>query len=124
MKKFLFILLMGALALPMMSQSKVEEAAYRSGFRSTTKVVAHKTFERQHINVTLRGDVPEGFASVTLAAGDVWQDGSGYQMLMDADVSNVRFLMNANADVAEFVAQPGSKVTLNTGTCSMEMGAR
>ena len=32
-------------------------------------------------------------------------------MLMDADVSNVRFLMNANADVAEFVAQPGSKVT-------------
>ena len=34
-----------------------------------------------------------------------------YEMLMDADVSNVRFLMNANADVAEFVAQPGSKVT-------------
>ena len=34
-----------------------------------------------------------------------------YEMLMDADVSNVRFLMNANAAVAEFVAQPGSKVT-------------
>ena len=34
-----------------------------------------------------------------------------YEMLMDADVSNVRFLMNAKADVAEFVAQPGSKVT-------------
>ena len=34
-----------------------------------------------------------------------------YEMLMDADVSNVRVLMNANADVAEFVAQPGSKVT-------------
>ena len=34
-----------------------------------------------------------------------------YEMLMSADVSNVRFLMAANADVAEFVAQPGSKVT-------------
>lgn len=32
-------------------------------------------------------------------------------MLLDADVSNVRFLMAANADIAEFVAQPGSKVT-------------
>lgn len=34
-----------------------------------------------------------------------------YEMLLDTDVSNVRFLMSANADVAEFVAQPGSKVT-------------
>lgn len=34
-----------------------------------------------------------------------------YQMLLEAKVSNVRFLMMANADVAEFVAQPGSKVT-------------
>ncbi len=34
-----------------------------------------------------------------------------YQMLLDADVANVRFLMSANADVAEFTAQQGSKVT-------------
>ena len=34
-----------------------------------------------------------------------------YQMMLDADVSNVRFLTMANADVAEFTAQPGSKVT-------------
>ena len=34
-----------------------------------------------------------------------------YEMLLNADVSNVRFLMAANADVAEFVAQHGSKVT-------------
>lgn len=34
-----------------------------------------------------------------------------YQMMLDADVTNVRFLMMANADVAEFVAQPNSKVT-------------
>ena len=34
-----------------------------------------------------------------------------YQMMLDADVTNVRFLMMANADVAEFTAQEGSKIT-------------
>ena len=34
-----------------------------------------------------------------------------YQMLLDANVHNVRFLMTANADVAEFVPQEGSEVT-------------
>ncbi|MDO4160137.1 MAG: Trk system potassium transporter TrkA [Prevotellaceae bacterium] len=34
-----------------------------------------------------------------------------YQMMLDVDVTNTRFLMNANADVAEFTAQEGSKVT-------------
>ena len=34
-----------------------------------------------------------------------------YQMMLDSDVKNTRFLMTANADVAEFTAQEGSKVT-------------
>lgn len=34
-----------------------------------------------------------------------------YEMMLDTEVENVRFLMSANADVAEFVAQPDSKVT-------------
>ena len=34
-----------------------------------------------------------------------------YQIMQNADVMNVRFLMNANADVAEFIAKEGSKVT-------------
>lgn len=34
-----------------------------------------------------------------------------YQMMLDADINNIRFLMGANADVAEFTAQQGSKVT-------------
>ena len=33
-----------------------------------------------------------------------------YQMMLDSDVKNTRFLMTANADVAEFTAQEGSKV--------------
>ncbi len=35
-----------------------------------------------------------------------------YQMMLDANVQNVRFLMNANADVAEFIPSEGAKVTL------------
>lgn len=34
-----------------------------------------------------------------------------YQMMLDADIRNTRFLMTANADVAEFTAQQGSKIT-------------
>ena len=34
-----------------------------------------------------------------------------YQLMLDADVMNVTFLMSANADVAEFIPKEGSKVT-------------
>lgn len=34
-----------------------------------------------------------------------------YQMLLDANVLNVRFLMSSNADIAEFIPQEGSKIT-------------
>ena len=35
-----------------------------------------------------------------------------YQMLLDANVKNVTFIMTANADVAEFIPKEGAKVTL------------
>lgn len=34
-----------------------------------------------------------------------------YKLLLDADVSNIKMLTFANADVAELVARPGSKIT-------------
>lgn len=34
-----------------------------------------------------------------------------YQMMLDADVSNVKCLTIANADVAEFIVKPGSRIT-------------
>lgn len=37
-----------------------------------------------------------------------------YQMMLDANVHNVRFLMIANADVAEFIPTEGSKITKKT----------
>ena len=39
-----------------------------------------------------------------------------YQMMLDADVSNVKCLTFANADVAEFTVKAGSKVGLPKGT--------
>ena len=46
-----------------------------------------------------------------------------YQMMLDADVNNIRFLMSANADVAEFTAQQGSKVGfLVSGNTQIEAG--
>ena len=39
------------------------------------------------MNAQTKNDVPEGFASVTLTAGNVWDDGTGYQMLLDADAT-------------------------------------
>ncbi|MBR5119017.1 MAG: DUF2436 domain-containing protein [Muribaculaceae bacterium] len=54
----------------------------------TTGVTSLKTTK----TVTLRAagpkaDVPEGYASVTLNAADVWGDGTGYQMLLDEDAT-------------------------------------
>ena len=40
-----------------------------------------------------------------IAAGHI------YQMLLDANVDNVKFLMTVNADVAEFIPVQGSKIT-------------
>ena len=37
--------------------------------------------------VDLKGTSCSGFAQVTLTAGDLWGDGSGYQMLLDADAT-------------------------------------
>ena len=59
---------------------------------------------------SLRDDIPEGYCSVTLAAGDVWQDGSGYQMLLDADANTYGTLIPetggltsyGNADAATY----------------------
>ncbi len=34
-----------------------------------------------------------------------------YQMMLDANVVNVRFIMTANADVTEFVPKPGARIT-------------
>lgn len=46
-----------------------------------------------------------------------------YQLMLDANVHNVRFLTSANADVAEFVPKEGSKVTHNLALAHVDAHA-
>ena len=80
---------MAALLIPMAMNA--ETKVYGQLNKKTDKVVvsttptAVKATKSVKFNAVPKADVPEGYASVTLTAGDVWQDGSGYQMLLDED---------------------------------------
>ncbi len=77
---------MAALALPMMAQTKAEEDAAMANYRH--KAVSSFTLQGKKAPVAvLRDEIPDGYASVTLSAADVWGDGTGYQMLLDADAT-------------------------------------
>ena len=88
MKKITLLLLAAAL-LPMTMNA--ETKSYVQQNKKATNVVVSKTPTAMKATKTVKfaavpkADVPEGYASVTLTAGDVWQDGSGYQMLLDED---------------------------------------
>ena len=72
--RFTLLLLVAALAVPaIQAQNKTRANAQTKARPVTVKKIQPKA------------DIPEGFASVTLTAGDVWGDNSGYQMLLDAD---------------------------------------
>ena len=77
--------------------------AKRMGVRKTVALVENVDYA----NMAESLDIGTIINKKAIAASHI------YQMLLDTsnNVSNVRFLMTANADVAEFVAQPGSKVT-------------
>lgn len=76
-------------------------AAKRLGVRKTVALI--ENFD--YIDMAEGLDIGTIINKKAIAASHI------YQTLLDANVYNVRFLMTANADVAEFVAQPGSKVT-------------
>lgn len=76
-------------------------AAKRLGVRKTVALI--ENFD--YIDMAEGLDIGTIINKKAIAASHI------YQTLLDSKVSNVRFLMTANADVAEFVAQPGSKVT-------------
>lgn len=75
--------------------------AKRLGVRKTVAVVENIDYASMAESL----DIGTIVNKKALAASHV------YQMMLDADVNNIRFLMTANADVAEFTAQQGSKVT-------------
>lgn len=75
--------------------------AKRLGVRKTVAMVENIDY----VSTAESLDIGTVINKKALAAGYI------FQMTLDAEVQNVRFLMSANADVAEFTAQQGSKVT-------------
>lgn len=75
--------------------------AKRMGVRKTVAAVENLDY----VNMAVSLDIGTIVNKKAIAASHI------YQMMLDAEVNNVRFLMTANADVAEFTAQPHSKVT-------------
>ena len=76
-------------------------AAKRMGVRKTVAVVENVDY----VSMAESLDIGTIINKKMIAASYI------YQMMLDADVINVSFLMNANADVAEFIAKEDSKVT-------------
>ena len=75
--------------------------AKRLGVRKTIAMVENLDYASMAESL----DIGTIINKKAIAASDI------YQMMLDADVANIRFLMTANADVAEFTAMEGSKVT-------------
>ena len=75
--------------------------AKRLGVRKTVAMVENLDY----VEMAESLDIGTIINKKTLAASHI------YQMMLDANVSNVRSLMMVDSDVAEFVAAPGSKVT-------------
>jgi len=75
--------------------------AKQMGVRKT--VAAVENFDYVDMAVSL--DIGTIINKKAIAAGHI------YQMLLDANVDNVKFLMTVNADVAEFIPVQGSKIT-------------
>ena len=78
---------MAALALPMMSQS-VFPTKFATKQATITQVARHTdspVIKSSQAVAQLRDGIPANMALITLAADDVWEDGTGYQMLLDAD---------------------------------------
>ncbi len=75
--------------------------AKRMGVRKTVAMVDNMDY----INMAESLDIGTIINKKAIAASRI------YQLMLDADVMNVTFLMAANADVAEFIPKEGAKVT-------------
>lgn len=75
--------------------------AKRLGVRKTVAMVENVDY----VNMAESLDIGTIINKKAIAASHI------YQIMLDAKVMNMRFIMSANADVVEFVAQEGSRVT-------------
>ena len=93
MKTKLFLLGLVA-ALSFTSMQAQEKVYVKDAFKTkaNVEVVKKQAFNSNlampmRLKAVLKADMPDGMAMVTLTAGDIWGDGSGYQMLLDADAT-------------------------------------
>lgn len=75
--------------------------AKRLGVRKTVAMVENMDY----VSMAESLDIGTIINKKTIAASHI------YQMMLDADVMNIKFLTTANADVAELIPKEGSKVT-------------
>ena len=75
--------------------------AKRLGVRKTVALVDNLDY----VTMAEKLDIGTIINKKTIAASHI------YQMMLDADVTNVKCLTVANADVAEFIVKPGARVT-------------
>ena len=77
------------LSLQATAQYKTKSRANTTDERGTKTLVqkAHAAQYGVKIKKAANAEIPAGYASVTLTAGNVWNDGSGYQMLLDQDAT-------------------------------------
>ena len=92
--KLLLIALVAALAIPMQGQN----------FRHTDNVVNSQKAQY----TASREVIPDGMAMVTLAVGDVWGDGTGYQMLLDADANTYGDIIPTSGPLALYYSVDAS----------------
>ena len=83
------------------SERRCEQLNELLGVRKTVAMVENLDY----VEMAESLDIGTIINKKTVAASHI------YQMMLDADVSNVRSLMMVDSDVAEFVAAEGSKVT-------------
>ncbi len=143
MKKFLFLLLGMAVAVSASAginkaplQKKVADSPKAKVEQLVRKAAPNTVSTPFYGTINTREDIPEGYARVTLAAGDVWGDGSGYQMVLDADATAYGVeipttgAMTSSGDVAasviaafEYTIPEGVDGTLSTTNIIMESSA-
>ena len=75
--------------------------AKRNGVRKTVAVVENMDY----VDMAESLDIGTIINKKTIAASRI------YEMMLEGKASNVRYLMQARADVAEFTAQPDSRIT-------------
>ena len=95
MKKLLFLLLSAAVAVS--ASAGITKSSIQKKISDSPKAKVEQVARKAAPGIVgtpytgvlraTRADVPAGYAQVTLTAGDVWEDGSGYQMLLDADAT-------------------------------------